>query len=130
MAAPARPQLYETVNLKTSACVHRQRPISPANNGHQREQTSALDTLARHELAIRAPVVPSGKTALLIVRERLAYLEGEKLVAGDAAGLGGPIAPAVRWFDGGIEFLAGQRGLLFVLKFQVIKEFQEHDPGE
>ena len=56
--------------------------------------------------------------------------EGEQFVAGDAIGLGRPIAPAIRRFDGGLELFRGELGLALALKFQVIEEFQEHDPGE
>ena len=56
--------------------------------------------------------------------------EGEQFVAGDAVGLGGPVAPAVRRFDGGLELLPGELGLALALEFQIIEEFQEHDPGE
>ena len=56
--------------------------------------------------------------------------EGEEFVAGDAVGLCGPIAPAVRSFDGGLELLRGELCLALALEFQVIEEFQEHDPRE
>ena len=45
--------------------------------------------------------------------------KGEQFVAGDAVGFGGPIAPAVGWFDGRIELLSGELGLALALKFQV-----------
>jgi len=41
-----------------------------------------------------------------------------------------PIAPAVGRFDGGLELFRGEFRLTLALKFQVIEEFQEHDPGE
>ena len=70
--------------------------------------------------------------ALLAVRQRAFLLvdEGQQFVAGDAVGLGGPIAPAVRRLDGRLELLPGEPGLPLALEFQVIEELQEHDPGE
>src|SRR5439155_19280211 len=56
--------------------------------------------------------------------------EGQKFVAGNAIGAGGPIAPTVRWFNGRTEFLAGQFGLSLALEFQIVQELEEHDPGE
>ncbi len=56
--------------------------------------------------------------------------ESQQLVAGDALRVGGPVAPAVGWLDGRPELLAGECRLLFPLDFQVIQEFQEHDPGQ
>jgi len=37
----------------------------------------------------------------------------DELVAGDAVRLGGPVAPAIRRLDGGLEAFAGEFGLLF-----------------
>jgi hypothetical protein len=41
--------------------------------------------------------------------------EGEEFVAGNALRIGGPIAPAVGRFDGGLELLPGEVGLVFKL---------------
>lgn len=54
----------------------------------------------------------------------------DQLIAGDAVGLGGPVAPAIGRFDGGAEALAGQLHVGLADLFQVVQELQEHDPGE
>lgn len=56
--------------------------------------------------------------------------EGEQFVARDAIRPRRPIAPTIRRLDGRLEFLTSQRRLIRALMLQVIKELQEHDPGE
>ena len=46
------------------------------------------------------PALPVGPHGFIVVDEF------DEVVAGDAVGLGGPIAPAVGRLDGGLEFLA------------------------
>ena len=72
---------------------------------------------ARALLAVRA-------VGLLVVDER------EEFVAGDAVRLGRPVAPTVGRIDGGFELFAGELGLALALDFEVVEEFQEHDPCE
>jgi len=70
--------------------------------------------------------------ALLAVRQRrfLIIDEGQKFIARDAVRHGSPIPPPIRRFDSRLEFLPSQLGLPLPLNFQVIQEFQEHDPSE
>ncbi len=54
----------------------------------------------------------------------------DEIVAGDAVGLGGPVAPAVGRLDGGLEFVAGELGFGLALDFEIVEELEEHDPGQ
>ena len=65
-----------------------------------------------------------GPGALLLVDE------GEQFVAGDSLGTGGPVTPAVGWFDGRSESLSGEGRLRLALEFQIVEELEKHDPGE
>src|SRR5262245_58416382 len=56
--------------------------------------------------------------------------ETDKFIAGDALGVGGPVAPAVRRIDGRAEPLPSKLRLLLALQLKVVEKLQEHDPGE
>ena len=85
----------------------------------------AVGTCERAQVTEQARAfLAAGQRSLFVVDK------GEQFVARDAVGLGGPIAPAVRRFDGGLELLRGEFGLALALNFQVIQKFQEHDPSE
>jgi hypothetical protein len=52
--------------------------------------------------------------------------EGERFVAGDAPGLGSPNTPSIVRFDSKFELRSSELGLALAIKFQIIKELQEH----
>src|SRR5262249_4037605 len=56
--------------------------------------------------------------------------ESDQLVAGDSFGFGGPVAPAVGRIQGRAEAAAAHLGFLFPNLLHVVKEFEEHNPGE
>ena len=56
--------------------------------------------------------------------------EADEVLAGDAVGLGGPIAPAIGRLDGGLELIAGELGCGLALDFEIVEELEEHDPGQ
>src|SRR5271165_6190923 len=70
------------------------------------------------------PALSVGAPAFILIDER------KQFVAGHPLRVGGPIAPPVRWLYRRPEFLSGQLSGVLPLQFQIIKKFQEHDPGE
>lgn len=64
------------------------------------------------------PSASSGQRKFLVVDE------SEQFVAGDAVGPRGPITPAVRRFDAGLELSPGELGLALALNFQVVQKLQ------
>ena len=78
-----------------------------------------------------AQVVKKARTASAVGPGGFLVVDkSEEFIAGDALRIGGPIAPAVGRFDGGLEALSGKLDFFLALKLQVIEELQEHDPGE
>src|SRR5262245_24982594 len=76
--------------------------------------------------------VPKQTRALLTSRPRRRFVvdEPQQFIAGNAVGLGGPIAPAVGRLDSGLELLSCKLRLLLPLDLQIVEELQEHNPGE
>ena len=83
-------------------------------------------------LPLQGPEVGEQPRPLLAVRPHglVVVDELDEFVAGDAVLLGGPIPPAIGRFDGRAVLLAADCRPRFLDLLQVVKELEEHDPGE
>lgn len=95
---------------------------------HGRDDVAPVATLGsaqraqvrKESCALRAV----GTAALLLIDER------DQLVASDAVFLRGPILPAVRRLERGLELLAGELHFLLAYRLHVVEELEEHHPGQ
>ena len=95
------------------------------DGGNHVAAVAAIGSLQAAQVGEEAGAFLAVRTTGFVVVHEL-----DQFVAGDAVGLGGPIAPAVGRFDGVTEAFAGQLRVGLADLLQIVEELQEHDPGE